>query len=44
MEETVALSYKKRLHRMIEEDSSNPDLMRMSTVCANIITKRRTGH
>ena len=31
------------LHRMIEEDISNQDLMRMSNISANIITKLRTG-
>ena len=35
----MAVSYKKLLHRMIEEDISNRDLMRMSNISANIITK-----
>ncbi len=39
----MAVSYKKLLHRMIEEDISNQDLMRMSNISANIITKLRTG-
>ena len=39
----MAVSYKKLLHRMIEEDISNQDLMRMSNISANMITKLRTG-
>ena len=39
----MAVSYKKLLHRMIEEDISNQDLMRMSNISANIITKIHTG-
>ena len=39
----MAVSYKKLLHRMIEEDNSNQDLMRISNISANIITKIRTG-
>ena len=38
----MAVSYKKLLHRMIEEDISNQDLMKMSNFSANIITKLRT--
>lgn len=39
----MAVSYKKLLHHMIEEDISNQDLMRISNISANIITKLRTG-
>lgn len=39
----MAVSYKKLLHRMIEDDISNQDLMKMSNISANIITKLRTG-
>lgn len=38
----MAVSYKKLLHRMIEEDISNQDLMRMSNISTDIITKLRT--
>ena len=37
-EETMAVSYKKLLHKMIEDDISNQDLMKMSNISANIIT------
>lgn len=39
----MAVSYKKLLHKMIEDDISNQDLMKMSNISANIITKLRTG-
>ena len=39
----MAVNYKKLLHRMIEENLSNQDLMRMSNISANMITKLRTG-
>ncbi|WP_288844278.1 XRE family transcriptional regulator [uncultured Megasphaera sp.] len=39
----MAVSYKKRLHRIIEKDIFNQDVMRMSNISTNIITKLRTG-
>lgn len=39
----MAVNYKKLLHRMVEKDISNQDLMRMSHISANMITKLRTG-
>ena len=39
----MAVSYKRLLHMMIENDISNQDLMRDAKISANIITKIRTG-
>ena len=37
----MAVSYKRLLHMMIENDISNQDLMRDAKISANIITKIR---
>lgn len=39
----MAVSYKKLLHRMIEDEISNQDLMKMANISANIITKLHNG-
>lgn len=39
----MAVSYKRLLHMMIENDISNQDLMRDAKISANIITKIRNG-
>ena len=39
----MAVSYKRLLHMMIENDISNQDLMRDAKISANIITKIRRG-
>lgn len=39
----MAVRYKKLIHFIIDEDISYQDLMRMSNIFANIITKLHTG-
>lgn len=39
----MAVSYKRLLNMMIENDISNQDLMRDAKISANIITKIRNG-
>ena len=39
----MAVSYKKLLHMMIEQDITNAQLMRDANISANIITKLKNG-
>ncbi len=39
----MAVSYKKLLHLMIEQDVSGAELMRRAKISANIITKIKNG-
>lgn len=39
----MAVSYKRLLHKMIEEDISSSELMERAKISANILTKIKTG-
>ena len=39
----MAVSYKKLLHKMIDQDMKNVQLMRKANISANIITKLKNG-
>ncbi len=39
----MAVSYKKLLHMMIDQDMKNVQLMRKANISANIITKLKNG-
>lgn len=39
----MAVSYKKLLHRMIEDELSNKDLMESADISANIMSKIKNG-
>ena len=39
----MAVSYKRLLHKMIEEDISSRELMERAKISANILTKIKTG-
>ena len=39
----MAVSYKRLLHKMIEEDISSSELMERANLSANILTKIRNG-
>lgn len=39
----MAVSYKKLLHRMVEDELSNKDLMESADISANIMSKIKNG-
>ncbi|HFI0001086.1 TPA: helix-turn-helix domain-containing protein [Streptococcus suis] len=39
----MAVSYKKLLHRMVEDDLSNKELMESANISANIMSKIKNG-
>lgn len=39
----MSVSYKRLLHKMIEEDISSSELIKRANISANILTKIRTG-